>query len=95
MSFETTLRTATENALAGTLTDEARVALYRLCLTMAADEFHRLEQINPGSVEPEVLITILQISTICDPEITQESLMQAMERMAEMMVPELTDGEGA
>jgi hypothetical protein len=86
MSFENTLRTATENALAGTLTDEARVALYRLCLTMAADEFHRLEKENPGSVEPEVLITILQISTVCDPEITQEKLFESMERIADMML---------
>jgi hypothetical protein len=91
MSFETVLSTATENALAGTLTDEARVALYRICLTMAADEFFRLEQANPGTVEPEVLITILQITTVCDPDITQETLMEAMERMAEMMVPEISD----
>jgi len=85
MTFEDMLRAATDSALEGTLTDATRVGLYKLALTMAADEFYRIESDRPNAVNPEVLIVIHQISTICEPDVNTDKLMDTMGRMAEMM----------
>ena len=82
---ETVLMTATENALEGTLTDDARIEILRFALNMAADEFHRIEEEESGTVDPGVLIALHQLYTVCQPNLTTDDLMAAMNIIAEML----------
>lgn len=84
-TLETVLATATENALAGGLTPEARVSLYSLALSMAADEFFLIEAEHPGTVSAEVLIALHQISTICQPNLTEDMVMESMTVIADIL----------
>lgn len=59
------LERAVSQAIEGTLEDAMRVRLYQFALTIAAGEFHRIESTNGGSVAPEVLLLIQQISLLC------------------------------
>jgi len=94
-TLEDVLATATSNALAGTLTPEARVSLYSLALSMAADEFFLIEAENPGTVSAEVLIALHQISTICQPGLTEDMVMESMTVIADILqgVPDGADEE--
>lgn len=74
---------AAERAVAGVLTDSERSDLYRLALTVAAEEFYRIEQRAGGIVTPEVLILLQQISLLCEPNIDIESLIGPVQAAAE------------
>ena len=84
-TLEDIIRGASQHALAGTLTDTARVQLYKLALTIAAEEFHRVEKEANGNavVKPDILILLQQISLICEPDVATDMLMMAMGQIAE------------
>jgi len=69
---------AVENALDGTLTDTDRVALYRLALTIASAEFHRIASNGLAIVAPEAMLLLQQIILLCDPEVDAERLAGGM-----------------
>ena len=71
-------------ALEGKLSDEDRVALYRLALTIAAHEFHRIEaNSGHGLVSPEVLLLLQQIVLVCDDKVDRDKLLGPMGLTAE------------
>lgn len=72
------IRTAAERAIDGELTDAERVTLYKLALTVAAAELHRVEQVNSGSVSPEALLILQQIGLLCDEGVDAERLLGGM-----------------
>lgn len=66
-------------ALEGKLEDGDRVALLRLGLTCAAEEFHSIAA-NGGqnAVKPEILLLLQQIFLICEDDVDPKKLMGAM-----------------
>ncbi len=83
--LEDIIHSASENALAGTLTDSARIELYKLALTVAAEEFHRVEKGANGTsiVKPDILILLQQIAIICEPDVDTDMLMEQMTNIME------------
>ncbi len=77
MSLESIIREAAISALDGTLTDTERVNLYRLALTVAAAELHRIANLD-GGVQPEPLLLIQQIGLLCDEDVNAERLLGGM-----------------
>lgn len=75
--LESVLVEAAKQALDGTLSDATRVRLYRLALTVAAEEFYRIESTQGGSVAPGVLMIIQQIAALCEDKVDAERLMSA------------------
>lgn len=74
----TLTRTAKE-ALEGNLSDEDRIALYRLALTVCAEEFYRIESNGEGgAVKPETLMLLQQIELLCSDNITPEKLVESL-----------------
>lgn len=72
------LARTSEAAISGKLTDNDRVALYRVALTVAANEFYRIESNGGGGVSPEVLLLLQQIFLVCDDEVDQMKLLGPM-----------------
>ncbi len=71
-------------AVDGVLTDNDRVALYRLALTAAAEEFYRIESNGGGGlISPEVLLLLQQIALVCEDEVDQTKLLGGMGITAE------------
>lgn len=68
---------AAKRAATGTLSDKTRVSLYRLALTIAAEEFYRIESNAGGSVNPPVLMLLQQISALCSDKVDVTRLMGA------------------
>lgn len=77
--LESLLARTSKAAIEGKLTDNDRVALYRLVLTVAANEFYRIEaNSGHGLVSPEVLLLIQQIALVCEDEVDQQKLLGPM-----------------
>jgi hypothetical protein len=64
--LDTLFTTAIDEAIAGELSAEKRVTLYRVAMAVAAKEFHRIEATAGGTVAAEVLATLQHITHICD-----------------------------
>lgn len=71
-------------AVDGTLTDADRISLQQLALTVAAESFHEIAA-NGGAelVDPNVLLLLQQIGTLCDEEINPEELAKTMTAVLE------------
>ena len=68
------LAEAANRAARGELADADRVALYRFALSAAANEFYRIEKTAAGSVDPNALLLIQQISLLCEDNVDLEKL---------------------
>lgn len=67
----------------GEITDAERVDLYRVALTVAANEFYRIESIAEGSVNPAVLTLLQQIELIAGEGATPERMYEEAIKHAE------------
>lgn len=63
--LENILIECARRAQAGTLDNADRVSLYRLAMTVASEEFYRIESINRGCVSTEALLLLQQITALC------------------------------
>ena len=72
-----------EEAVAGSLNDSTRVALYRLALTVVANEFYRIESESKGSVDPQILLLLQQIVLLCDDNLDMERLTGGINTLLE------------
>lgn len=77
-----------QDALDGNLTDAHRVRLLRLALALAANEFHRIEKTTSGSVSPEVLMFLQQMSVLTDEDLDPNALVARKAEEAGIEVPE-------
>ena len=89
--IEAILTIAATAAIDGTMTDNNRVAMYRLAMTVTANELHRIEQNAPGTVSPESLILLHQVALLCDPDVTKEKLFGSLKKY--MGVPSAEEEE--
>jgi hypothetical protein len=74
---------AAELALDSKLTDDVRVQLYELALSIATTELYNIEDAVAGLVSPAAFMLIQQIGVLCDPTTTPEKLLDRMEAFAD------------
>lgn len=81
MSFltdaEQTIQEAAEAVASGTMTDSLRVRLYRIAVTLAGEEFYRIEKVSAGTVSPQMLTVMQQIVSLCDDPELADKLVEA------------------
>lgn len=77
--LESILARTAAAAVNGKLTSNDRNILYKLALTVAAEEFYRIESNSGhGLVSPEVLLLLQQIVLVCEDEVDQVKLLGGM-----------------
>jgi hypothetical protein len=78
--LESVIQRAAQAAIDGDLEDNLRVRLYRVALSVAGQEFHRIEEQAAGSVDPGVLMLIQQIVLLCDDNVDPDKLIGNIRR---------------
>lgn len=79
---EALIESILRRVVAGDVTDADRVVLYRLALTSAAAEFHRIASNGHADlIAPEVLILLQQIHTLCDPRVSADRIRAEAEKI--------------
>ena len=80
-TIEKILTEVAEQAIEGTLTDETRIGVYELALTVAANELHRIERTHNGAVSPESLLLLQQLALLADKNVTREKILGSIETL--------------